>query len=262
MMTTAADVVRYFAAGRAARNELEKWRRKTPEVVERVMAHVAATPYRVGSEEVSRFRTGHPLRQIASEAAYRETVIQNWRPDFAMVHLFHFCLEAHGGLFSYEEFRRFCASDNAGIAFSQQAQRTLQKLVELDGHDEEKTKHAMTWRVGNAYYSFLREIYLVATLREAGFDARIHPLADALFRVDAWCGTATVEMYVANPRFKQGDTGRKPKTAKYLEDQGRFRFVRLEMDPQHSYGVLHLPTQDEVDRCVSDLQQWPGVQYI
>ncbi|QTZ92194.1 hypothetical protein [Streptomyces auratus] len=262
MMTTAADVERFFASEGRARRELESWRRRKPEVAERVMAHASVAPYGVRSEEFSRFRSGHPLGQIASKAAYKEVDIQNWRPDFAMVHLFHFCLEANGGLFSYEDFRQFCRTDDTGRAFSQQAQRTLQELVEVDGHDPEASKRAMTWRVGNAYYSFLREIYLVTTFREAGLDARIHPLADALFRVDAWCGTATVEMYVANPRFKQGQTGRKAKTAEYLEDQGRFGFVRLEMKPQHRHGVLHLPTRDEVDRCISDLRQWRGVAYI
>lgn len=40
---------------------------------------------------------------------------------------------------------------------------------------------AMRWRIGNFYYSFLREQYVHAVFRECGVHLRQHPLADALF---------------------------------------------------------------------------------
>ncbi len=226
------------------------------------MEHVSATPYTVSSAQFESFTFGHPLKHITATAAYRQVKIRDWFPEFAMVHLFHFLLEEKGDLFSYEEFREFCKFDEAGILFSRQAQDKVRDLVTREGEDEEAARNAMAWRVGNGYYSFLRELYLVAKLRESGLDARIHPLADALFRVDAWCGNATVEMFVANANFKEGQTGRKKTPAYYLEDQRGFSFVRMQMAPQHGFGVLHLPTTEEVNRCIADLQNCPGARYL
>ncbi|WP_158813113.1 hypothetical protein [Streptomyces rimosus] len=227
-------------------------------MAERVMRHVSAAPYTLGSAEFAAFGFGHPLEEIRSEAAYREIEVRDWFPEFAMVHLFHFALERKGGLFSYAEFRDFCKTDEDGQGFSRQAQDKVRELVSSKGCTLEAAVNAMKWRVGNGYYSFLRELYLVARLREAGLDARIHPLADALFRVDAWCGRTTVEMYVANRTFKDGRDGRKPHPETYLGDQEAFSFVRLEMQAQHAFGKLHLPTGEEVGRCIAELRKSPG----
>ncbi|MFE7295095.1 hypothetical protein [Streptomyces sp. NPDC057579] len=254
IVTTAAEVEQLFASRGEAERTFTQWQRRKPHVAERVMRHVSATPYTLRPDFFHTFDFGHPLKRITSTAAYKQVKIRDWFPDFAMVHLFHFLLEEKGTLFSYEEFRQFCTVDEAGNSFWQQAQNKIGELVKREGQDGDATRDAMAWRVGNGYYSFLRELYLVATLRESGLDARIHPLADALFRVDAWSGRATIEMFVANPHFKEGSGGRKKTPAYYLEDQQSFQFVRMQMKPQHGFGVLHLPTTEEVSRCVFDLQ--------
>ncbi|WP_260636318.1 hypothetical protein [Streptomyces angustmyceticus] len=261
-VTSATDVEQLFAAQGEGRRILLQWKSRKPRVAERVMSHVSAAPYTVRSAQFDSFIFGHPLKRITSVSAYKQVKIRDWFPDFAMVHLFHFLLEEKGGLFSYQEFREFCMGDEAGRGFSQQAQDKVRDLVAREGEDESAARDAMAWRVGNGYYSFLREIYLVAKLRESGLDARIHPLADALFRVDAWCGRTTIEMFVANPNFKDNQGGRKKTTAHYLEDQKRFDFVRMQITPQHGFGVLHLPTSEEVNRCIADLQKMPDVSYL
>ncbi|MEV5597606.1 hypothetical protein [Streptomyces sp. NPDC052496] len=227
-------------------------------MAERVMRHVSAAPYTLRSAEFRAFSFDHPLEEITSAAAYREVEIRDWFPEFAMVHLFHFALERKGGLFSYGEFREFCRDDEDGKGFSREARDKVNCLADSAGCTLQAAVNAMKWRVGNAFYSFLRELYLIARLREEGLDARIHPLADALFRVDAWCGRTTVEMYVANSLFKGGQGGRKPRPETYLEDQEGFSFVRLEMQKQHAFGRLHLPTDEEVGRCIADLRKAAG----
>lgn len=54
----------------------------------------------------------------------------------------------------------------------------------------------MWWRLGNAYYSCLRELYVLAVLREAGVPAEYHVIADALFRADFRAGETIISLYV------------------------------------------------------------------
>ncbi len=81
----------------------------------------------------------------------------------------------------------------------------------------------MRWRIGNYYYSFLREIHLLSILRETGLDLLFHPLADALFRVDAWLGDLVLSLYVGNARYRTvTGTGRKL-AAREIRIQPRWR---------------------------------------
>ncbi|WP_329314279.1 hypothetical protein [Streptomyces sp. NBC_01262] len=263
LATTADDVENLFATKGRAKTELATWKSKRPRhVVNRVMKHVSVTPYKVRSEQFESFVPGHPLEHITPEEAYRVEQIRDWFPDFAMVHLFHFLLELKGDLFTFEEFRMFCKNDPAGLQFNHQSQDKIRELVERETWDPQMARRSMMWRVGNGYYSFLRELYLVSRLREAKLDARIHPLADALFRVDAWCDRATIEMFISSKQFKQGKDGRKRTPSYYLEDQPGFGYLRLEMESQHKWGVLHLPTHQEIEGCITEVRSWLRKNHI
>jgi hypothetical protein len=113
---------------------------------------------------------------------------------------------------------------------------------------------AMQWRLGNAYYSFLRELFVVATLRQAGIDARCHPLADALFRADAWVGNTVISLYVGNPKYLTRVSGRKSPATELLGDASPpFDFLSLELETQHKFGVVHLPDPAAILRQTAKL---------
>jgi hypothetical protein len=115
----------------------------------------------------------------------------------------------------------------------------------------------MRWRFGLAYYSFLREMYVLARLRELGLPMHVHPLADALFGADFWSGITVVEFLIGNRQFGTAGSGRKTKDQEILGDQGTFQFTSLEMAVQRDWGVVHLPSGCEVDqpgvRAVADI---------
>lgn len=256
LRTTSAEVIETFASTGRARGRLHWWEglKGREYVVARVKAHVAEAVYRVRSSDVRALATDHALGRIRPAEGYAVRQIRDWRPDFAMAHLFHFCLERSGGLFAYEEFRRFCSTDESGAGFGRQAKEKIAALVEQDGWTAEAARESMRWRVGLAYYSFLREMFVIARLRELGLDMRAHPLADALFLADAWRGRDVVELFVSNAEFKHGAGGRKKTPQDLLGDQDKFRIIRLAMEPQHQWGVVHLPTENEIQLCALQLR--------
>jgi hypothetical protein len=125
-----------------------------------------------------------------------------------------------------------------------------QRLVR-EGVDPEIAWQAVRWSTGIAYYSFLREMYALAALRDAGIAARYHVVPDVLWRVDLWVDDLCLELFVHNAEFKASeDVGRKTTSAAWLGD-GPFEFVKLEMAKQAKFGVVHLPDAGDLVRLVA-----------
>lgn len=253
--TTAQDVLDYFARTPGIERVFRNWARSRPHVTEHVMAHRSRAVYSVSSADVEKLTSAHPLGDIKAQNAYQFKGIANWRPDFAFVHLFHFVLEQVGGVFSFEEFRSWAGQPDKRWMIWDRAHQEINEEQERTEADWYNVRDAMSWRVGLVYYSFLRELYTLARLREAGLDMRVHPLADALFRADAWHGPVVFEMYVANTEYRSGDEGRK-KSAKEILAPGRpdLRFVSLEMGKQHAYGRVHLPGEAQLQECAEQIR--------
>lgn len=173
--------------------------------------------------------------------------VVDWRPDFAFTHVMHMALEALGHLPTFQEFTRFCAKDPQGrTALGDPARQIREEACRL-GYTPLNAAQAVRWRIGIAYYSFARELYTIAVLRDDGLDVRAHPLADALFRVDAWVGRTVLSLYIRNPRFREGRRGRKPLTADILaRAQPPFRYEELSLTTGHVYGCVHLPEAGQI----------------
>ncbi|MFE1166027.1 hypothetical protein [Nocardiopsis sp. NPDC058789] len=219
------------------------------------MAHSTRAVYGVSSSDVEKLTSDHPLGDIKSRNAYKFEGVADWRPDFAFAHLFHFALEQIGGVFSFQDFRTWAGDPDKRWMIWDPAHRVVSEEQQRTGADWYEVRDAMSWRVGLFYYSFLRELYTVARLREAGLDMRVHPLADALFRVDAWHGRVVFEMYVANKRYRSRGAGRK-KSAQDILAPGRpdLRFVPLEMEKQRTYGRVHLPEEAQLQECAEQIR--------
>lgn len=219
--TSTSDVVRLFGSGMRARTMLDQWRTRAPQPIQNMLrTHVASTVYRLTPSDVTdcAARTRHPLGDIRKSDIAPATKVRDWWAPLTFTYAFHHLLEQRGTLFTWDEFLHDLQEEpllshylhQPGIALVQQAHR-------LPGH--EHASDALTWRLGNAYYSFLREMYVLAAARAAGYDLRMHPLADVMHRVDAWLGHTTLSIYVDNPKFKTGTgEGRKPRPAQLLAD--------------------------------------------
>ena len=254
-MTTAVtshDVIEHFA-GRSAHAQrlLNQWRRHAGrvEVVPAVESHVAVVAHEQTPTSVADVcrQTEHALGNVKWAKVKSVASIHDWHPNFAFTHVLHQDLEERGHIPTWQELKVAGGpwhSRIRGVAIAQRDQAA--EVLRRSGATEAEAKHlasdAMQWRLGNAYYSFLRELFVVATLRDSGIDARCHPLADALFRADAWVDNTVISLYIGNPKYLTSVTGRKNSAAQLLSDaRPPFTFLAMELATQHKFGVVHLP---------------------
>jgi len=203
--------------------------------------------------EIAADRSRHALREIKNSVVSKVPTIRDWHPDFAFTHLLHFVTEEEGELLLFDDFIRHSIFKDA---LYDDIREQVRVAASLCGGQEQLAKDAVRWRIGNAYYSFLKEQYVISLLRSEGIDVKQHPLADALFRVDCWVSDTNIDLYVTNPKFRSrgGDKGRKIKSAELLADAiPPFRNVILECDTKHTFGDVHLPGEDDVRRACQEL---------
>lgn len=251
--TTAEEVARRFCVSPRASQSLADWQADRPEVAAHVLAHVTRTPYSLTSavlHDVAR-ATEHALGEVQKSDADAVPSIRDWTSPFAFTHVFHYALETLAAPYTYQRFRQFCRDDARAQAM---LWRPAQEAVESAAQrvDQEVARNAMRWRVGLAYYSFMRELVTVVALRERGLDLQVHPLADALFRVDAWSGSTVVALYIGNAAFRDGTAGRKPTPEGLLGDS--FQYVSIRLRTQHAFGVLHLPSEGALDQAAREIR--------
>jgi hypothetical protein len=257
--TTASDVVERFAVTPRARRELTKWQNRSGQrhVVDHVNAHVATVAHRLDVEAVQDTcrATEHALGEARRKRSESVTAIRDWRPDFAMTHVYHYALETLGRCYTYQGFREFCDTDPiAHRMLWAPAEAAIQDAVAA-GTAPSRAREAMRWRIGNSYYSWLRETYTITYLRAAGLDMRVHPLADAVFRVDGWLGRCVLVLYIKNKDFRDGTAGRKSAAADVLGDG--FHYIEKRLDAPTTFGHVQLPSSRDLDALVEQLRAAP-----
>lgn len=88
--------------------------------------------------------------------------VVHWRPDFAFTHVMHLALETLGSVPAFPDIIRFCADDPVGrVALGDPARQISEQAVG-QGYAPAPAAQAVRWRIGIAYYSFLREVYTIA----------------------------------------------------------------------------------------------------
>ncbi|NEW74715.1 hypothetical protein [Streptomyces rhizosphaericus] len=257
--TTSDDVLQRFRVSPHTREIYANWVKdpRRVEVAPVVMAHRAQLIYGLSTADVEAVcrRTEHALGHVRRLDGESVAPIVDWHPDFAFTHVFHVCMERMRHLPAYQDFRSYAYNDSLGLRMLGDPARAKVREVSGTGVPEKLARDAMRWRVGNAYYSFLREVYTVVQLRSMGLDLRVHPLADALFRVDAWVDSKVVSLRVGNKKFRQGDaSGRKMPPERLLADvQPPFEFATLELPPATEFGSVHLPSLDHLSEAAARL---------
>ncbi|MFD4252516.1 hypothetical protein ACFWQL_22500 [Amycolatopsis thermoflava] len=225
-------------------------------MVDLVTRHTTCHLYRLTPGEVHEVcrRTQHPLGDIKKAEIAKVREVRDWEPTFAFTHLFHYYLEQRNELPTWERFSDFLLRSNEGrelfgdeihqkrIEFSESACRAGRNDI-----TEQLVGEALRWRVGLAYYSFLREVYSVVALRSLGVDVRVHPLADAMCRVDAWVDDTIISLWVSNAEFRTQAAGRKIKVGELLGDT--FRYLDIELDKATTYGRVHLPSRQRLEEA-------------
>jgi len=261
--TTYTDTVEHFARSPRAAASLARWRAlpgKKPVVAfaEQLVSReiYALTPEDV--EQVCRetrhaleWPDGRGLRRRVGDAV-RE--IADWYPNFPLVHSFYFATESLGRPPVWDEVIAMWRGESPlKRMLGLPARRVVHRAIS-GGHSVADAEEAMWWRLGNAYYSTLRELYVLAVLRETGLPVQYHVIADALFRVDFWVEDTIISLFVANAQCRDGrGAGRKQLPAEILGDRDDFRFVEMPRLTRYEYGTVHLPARAEIERFAAGL---------
>ncbi|KAA9154565.1 hypothetical protein FPZ12_031530 [Amycolatopsis acidicola] len=222
----------------------------------------------------------HPLGNIAQEDIEHIVAARDWYPNFAFVHIFHLLMEQLGRPPLWSEYEDFCNTPdglakigkNYGILkeriFDQEITRLKARFPRGKGLEHRARTLAsasLNWRAGNAYYGFMRDMYTAVALRSRGLDVRVHPIADALFRTDAWSGNNILSIYVGNPAFRESSTkngkeyhkGRKMRVDEILAESS-FCFHTLALPAARRHGVFHFPSDADLDKVEQELRRTPG----
>ncbi len=103
-----------------------------------------------------------------------------------------------------------------------------------DKQRKEALKRAFRWRLGKFYYSAMRELDLIVRLQsEFDLPIRYHLLADVLLRTDFWLDDNVICIYFSNPRYREGQLGRKPPAERFLGmATPRFKIHHVEVERQ------------------------------
>ncbi|MFE6283210.1 hypothetical protein [Streptomyces sp. NPDC057877] len=258
--TTSEDVLGLFCTTESTRRRFDDWcvDPRRSEVVPMVMAHRTRVLYDLTEADISHVcqNTEHALGEVRRQVGESVPEIVDWHPNFAFTHTFHICVERLGCVPTYQRFREFSFHDPDGRnMLGDPAMKLVRDLVTREKYTEDRVRAAIRWRVGNAYYGFLREVYAFAHLRLRGVDLRFHPLADALFRVDAWTGRRALSLRVGNKKFRQGmNAGRKTPAEQLLADiLPPLRFDTIELAAATRFGVVHVPSAGQLDEAAARL---------
>ncbi|MBW4720705.1 hypothetical protein [Saccharothrix obliqua] len=236
-MTTALDVRRIFNVTQETRLHFNGWFSDHKHVAALVMNHEADVVLRVTPQDVVEAcitvpRTGPPPDVLD---------IRGWRPDFAFTHVAHHVVETLGRLPGWAEFRDFCESDERTRSM---LWTPAQEAIAGARAERPLARKAMHHKVVTEFSAFLRHTYVVAELRRNGLDVRVHPLADVVFRVDAW-----VERLILNPR------GGPQRSADLLvHAMPPFFFHDLGFTESEQVGAVALPSRRQLDRAVRSLR--------
>ncbi|RDV82970.1 hypothetical protein [Ammonifex thiophilus] len=140
--------------------------------------------FRITASDVKKIgeETRHALGDLKSDTDPIQDVEDFYTP-FAVEYFLHGLLEENKRLPTFQEFW--------GAMGGKYKKYYMDELfLKLGGkYDKICLKRAIQWRLGKFYYSWLRELYVLALLRENhGLALKYHLFADLVLSIDAWYG--------------------------------------------------------------------------
>jgi hypothetical protein len=254
-LVTSNDVLEHFARTETAVDRFERWKSDPgrARVVPAVLAHQSSVVVSVSLEEVSDVcrSTKHALGRVQKRQVRDVHYIRDWTTPFAVSHVFHFVTEHDGAIPTWQRFRQACQEH----PFDEMLWNPARQAVEASGQhgvSADLARQAMRWRVGNFYYSFLREQFVHAYLRQQGIRILQHPLADALYAVDGWLQNNVISLFIGNDDFRTRLGGRKHPSTDFLTGrQPPLRFLDIELPVKQAFGVVHLPDPRILDAFIT-----------
>ncbi|WP_147300899.1 hypothetical protein [Aestuariispira insulae] len=193
----------------------------------------------------------HALGDVKSKEQLAE--IENYTCPFALQHIFHDYLEKNQKIPTWQDFWLWMTEDARSLWLTPLAP-TLHKLFRQYGCWD-RIKRAVRWRLGKFYYSAIREVDLIAHLHSNDVPVKYHLLADVLFRTDFWLDDVIISLYFKNRKYRDGQTGRKPKTFDLFEDaEPPFELREYGVDRQ-GFGEFWLVKDESKRELVAELSK-------
>jgi hypothetical protein len=250
------DVIRELVhrAGTPASAAVQEWRRRHG--FQKVVAFVEAFEHSVlfqlrpGDITAVIGHTEHALGNVKKEMKIRS--IEDFHCPFALQHLFHRCIERIGHIPTWQEYWSWMERQAAPYWLD-----PLNVSLKATGHQyqPDQITAAIRWRLGNFYYSAVREIDLLVWLRARGLPVRYHVLADVLLRVDLWLRDFLVCAYVSNEVYRQGSQGRKRSVSEFFHAaQPPFRVLHFTAE-RHGFGKLWLISEQSKRSLANQLER-------
>jgi hypothetical protein len=254
-VVTSSDVIACLATTDAAVARLEAWQSdpRRADVVPAVMGHTSRVVVSVSLEEVEDTcrSTEHALGDVRKSRTRRVPHIRDWTTPFAAAHVFHFITERDGAIPTWQRFRDACQEPPFADMLWNPARHAIAACSRGGSVDAVQARQAMRWRIGNFYYSFLREQWVHAYLRRHGVPILQHPLADALYAVDGWFDDKILSLFIGNDEFRSERGGRKRPPCDLLAGTRPQRtFIDIALPVKRSFGVVHLPERRLLDPWV------------
>ena len=232
-----------------------------------IREHTANYANQVTAEDVASVaqQSGQDLNTIvglrAREYARENLLIRDGHPDVSFTFLFHAALEETGAVPTWIGWREWLRSsrtptvNQATLDIRERARSALGHWIGEAAavYGLESSQGAARWRIGLAYFSFLRELWVLGRLRESGLKILCHPYIDLAYRIDGWITApqpTVLELYIANTRFRSADSGRKDGARKYIYQA---RLVDIGLDPfsPRRVGDLFVPTEQELKSAIT-----------
>ncbi|MCL6562009.1 MAG: hypothetical protein K6U87_03270 [Firmicutes bacterium] len=188
--------------------------------------------------------TGHidnrPLANVKAREAH--PVIEDLRPMFPLVCVFHEMIESTNKIPTFSAFHSYLRKDTGLRCY----QDFLDALAHIPGSYESKMR-ALRWRLGNAYNSAFREVYVLIYLKERHkIEVKYHLFADIQLQTDLWFGFNLIRIYVPNAKLLRK---RDPKTWAY-----KFRIHDVQI-AHRGFGKIWLPDRNTLDNLAMKLKR-------
>jgi hypothetical protein len=146
--------------------------------------------------------TQHPLGRIDPKVE-RDLqgirTVESASTPWSFMQLFHDYVERYG-LPTWQQFREWLTGPRRDALWGPYEEQS--GFLDADREKSTLIRIGMAWRLGNAYYSALREVDILITFGDAGFPVLYHLLPDALFAVDLWRYNRFASVYIPNAQFK------------------------------------------------------------
>lgn len=174
---------------------------------------------------------GHALGDLdRDQDSLRE--VEDFDTPFAQEYFFHALLEESGYVPTFKEFweeingrYREYYIDRLEVALASTRYTTGQKM------------RAIKWRLGKTYYSCLRELYVLAALRECyQLTLKYHIFAGLVLKYDGWLGEKVLQLKVPN-KYEE----RKPRPV------GRLMAIPVEIEHQ-GFGRWWKPSPGQIEK--------------